>query len=61
MFQKVYKEVFDANGNIKPCGRMKCKELIMLASQIDKNTDFGNSETGFMNVENIKKLKEQLK
>ena len=58
---KLYQEVFDKDGNIKACGREKCKKLIdacnvFYQTKYNKELDFGNSNTGFMNVENIKKL-----
>jgi len=51
---KLYTEIFDKNGEIKPCGRDKCKKLIMLLSEAEPSIDFGNAETGFMNVDNIR-------
>lgn len=51
---KLYKEIFDSEGNVRAVGREKCKKLISLLSEANKDIDFGNEETGFMNVENIK-------
>ena len=52
-----YEKVFDKEGNIKPCGRVECMKLITLCYALDKSgTDYGNVDTGNMNVENIKKL-----
>lgn len=59
-FKDLYNEVFDAEGNIKSCGRAKTKELIEEAESIKAGVDFGNTETGFMNVDNIKKLYKEL-
>ena len=59
-FKEKYHEVFDDNGNIKPCGRLITKELISMCMSIEHNTDFGNDKTGFMNVENIKKLYDKM-
>ena len=59
-FKEKYHEVFDNNGNIKPCGRIITKELISICMSIEPNTDFGNDKTGFMNVENIKKLYDKM-
>lgn len=56
--EDVYGEVFDENGEVKLCGRYKCMELISLMNGLSGNRDdkyFGDIETGFMNIENIKK------
>lgn len=52
---KIYEEVFEENGDIKSCGREKCKELILEMTKVYSNVNFGNKETGFMHIENIKK------
>lgn len=54
MLLDLYKGVFDENGNIKVCGRDKCISLIKKLHEIDKSTDYGNVETGFMHIQNIK-------
>jgi len=59
-FKKLYNEVFDANGNIKPCGRRKCIELIELAKQIKPNNNYGNNVNGFLNIIVIKDLYNEL-
>ena len=59
-FFSAYAEVFDEKGNPKACGRRKCSELIELCYQIDDKSDFGNVQTGIMNVSNILSLKEKL-
>lgn len=59
-FKGLYNEVFDTDGNIKNCGRAKTKELIEEAESIKAGVDFGNPTTGFMNVDNIKKLYKEL-
>jgi hypothetical protein len=48
--------VFDEDGNIKVCGREACKALIRECEDRCPDIDFGDSETGMMNVENIKKM-----
>ena len=58
---KLYNDVFNENGEIKACGRDKCKKLIIACEtyykfHYNENVNFGNSDTGFMNVDNIKKL-----
>lgn len=51
-----YRRVFDNNGNIKPCGREACKDLISACEQLCPDIDFGDNKTGMMHVVNIKKL-----
>lgn len=46
--------IFDKDWNVLSCGRENCKELIMLLEEAYPDVDFGNAETGFMNIENIK-------
>lgn len=59
-FIEVFNEVFDNDLNVQKCGREKCKELILLARELDKTKDFGSIETGFMNIEELKNLKESI-
>jgi hypothetical protein len=51
-----YKKVFDEDGEIRLCGREACKDLIMACEEKYAQIDFGNTQTGMMNVENIKKV-----
>ena len=52
---KIYDEVFDYNGDIKPCGREKCKNLILAFEEISNTKGkFGDANTGMMNTEAIK-------
>lgn len=52
-----YNQVFDEKGEVKLCGRDKCKLLILECEKYDNlNLIYGNSETGMMNIDNIKKL-----
>ena len=53
--------MFDQNGNIKPCGRTITSKLIELAQVLKPGIDFGNKNTGVMNVVNIKALFSELK
>lgn len=55
--EKLYNLVFDENNNIKPCGRQITIRLIEELSKLYPNEDFGNSKTGFMNIENVLKYK----
>ena len=50
----LYERVFDEDGNIKPCGRKKCIDLIMALEQAT-NIPCGDKNTGYMSVENIKR------
>lgn len=58
-FLLIYKTVFDTDGNVKLCGRQRCKNLIHYANSI-KQGDYGNEDTGFMNVPNIIMLHKEL-
>lgn len=51
---KLYDKVFDADGNVKLCGRQACAKLIQ-ALQPYSSENLGDATTGIMNVENIKK------
>ena len=65
-FLELFKAVFDENGNIKPCGREVCAELIRLAEQVSKVSanlpnyygvsDPDDSNFGYMKVSRIKTL-----
>lgn len=61
-FIKEYNKVFDENGNVRPCGRKHCENLINLAYLIDKKNArlYGNPRTGFMNIENIQQLYKEI-
>ncbi len=52
-----YEDVFTPNGEIKPCGREKCIELINVCSMLDPSTDYGNEKSGFLNKLNVFKLR----
>lgn len=54
---ETYEEVFTPKGEIKPCGRERCIELIKVCSMIDPNTDYGSEQTGFLNKRNVLKLR----
>ena len=57
MLPVVYSEVFDEQGNVKACGREKCLELIEICSELDPFNYYGDSKLGFLNEENIFKLR----
>lgn len=54
-FKTVYGLVFDADGNIKTCGRERCKDLIVASEKVEQGF-YGDKETGIMNAVAIKKL-----
>lgn len=54
--EEKYKKVFDNSGNVKNCGRDVCKELIVACMERWPGIDFGDVESGMMNVENIQKM-----
>ena len=60
-FLEQYKVVFDENNAVRLCGRANCKKLISIANEIDPFEDYGNIETGFMNVENLIALSKKIK
>lgn len=51
-----YAEVFDAEGNIKACGRACCKELIEACNKVEPEVSHGDLDTGIMDVEAIKRV-----
>ncbi len=57
MLPAVYDEVFDENSNVRACGREKCLELIEICSELDPFNYYGDRKRGFMNEENIFKLR----
>ena len=59
-FLQQYNKVFDANGQVKACGRQECMNLINMCKMEEPYEDFGNPLTGMMNVENIKKFREKV-
>ena len=59
-FMVLYDDVFDEDGEIKQVGRERTKRLIEACEQFSSNTNFGSKITGFMNVTNIKALRNKL-
>lgn len=59
-FLKLYDDVFDEEGKVKAVGREHTKALIKACEQYSQEIDFGNKSTGFMNVDNIKLLRNKL-
>ena len=52
-----YNAVFNSDGTIKCCGREACKELIRACeSASEEKINFGNADTGMMNVKNIQEF-----
>jgi hypothetical protein len=52
--KELYNRVFTEKGDVKLCGRDACKALIKCISFLS-NVYVGNADTGFMNVDAIKK------
>lgn len=52
--KEYYNAVFDENGDIKLCGRDACKKLIVEMKGYT-SVDVGDEDSGFMNVDNMKK------
>lgn len=55
MFDELYNKVFDSDGSVRLCGRETCKKLIEACSNAYPNVNFGDLESGCMNIDNIKK------
>lgn len=60
-FLQAYDAVFDDIGCIKPCGREMTQRLIRAALSIEPYGNFGDLRTGYMNVEEIKKIRSTIK
>jgi hypothetical protein len=58
--KELYDIVFDENGDVTLCGREACQLLILACEELRPGVDYGNAQTGFMNIENIQKLKREL-
>ena len=59
-FMVLYNDVFDEDDEVKQVGRERTKRLIEACEQFSSNTNFGSKITGFMNVTNIKALRNKL-
>ena len=59
-FNTVYVSVFDSEGKVKACGRDKCKALMEISNKIEPDTVFGDKNTGYLNVANVKALYDKL-
>lgn len=64
-FNRLYDEVFDANDNVKACGRVKCIQLINVANKVKSiwmiHEDMGNETTGYINVNQIRTIRNLIK
>ena len=49
-------KVLDHEGNPKACGREECRKAIRLAGELFPGKDYGDEETGYMNVSNLFEL-----
>lgn len=54
--KEAYEKVFDAQGNVRACGRKACVELIEECEREQPYTYFGDTKTGRMNIEAIKEV-----
>lgn len=54
--EMAYNKVFDAQGNVRACGREACIALIEECEKIESYTYFGDVKTGRMDIEAIKRL-----
>ncbi|MBR2290514.1 MAG: hypothetical protein IJ867_08105 [Clostridia bacterium] len=67
-FLELFDQVFDSEGNVKPCGRATCIELMKLCMEIHPNLipdyygdmDPSSSKQGFMDVQHIKALRDMI-
>lgn len=57
--RSLYNECLNGNA-VKNCSRDKCIDLIMAMEELYPKVNFGNSSTGFMNVDNIIKYQKLL-
>lgn len=52
---EAYNKVFNEHGEVRPCGRQVCIDLINACEKFGPDCIcFGNNETGQMNIESIK-------
>ena len=51
--EELFSDVFDENGFVKACGRGACRALILRMEACFPGVDFGNPETGCMDVAKI--------
>lgn len=62
-FLSCYSEVFNEDGSQKACGREKCIKLIEVAEKLcpeEPAGKFGSTNTGMMNIVNLKNLKNSI-
>ncbi len=59
-FVEQFDKVFDKDGNVKACGRDNCKKLISMANAISNEANYGDIQTGMMNVVSMKSLRDSL-
>lgn len=59
-FMVLYNDVFDEDDEIKQVGRERTKRLIEACEQFSSDINFGSKINGFMNVTNIKALRNKL-
>lgn len=53
-FKQAYEAVFDADNNVKLCGREACKTLIALCDKYEPNVSHGNIANGVLDIEAVR-------
>lgn len=51
--KELFGVVYNDDGSVKPCGREACKALILRFEELFGGGDFGNAETGQMNIQKM--------
>lgn len=51
--EDLFARVFTSDYEVKPVGRDACRDLIMVLSELEPGTDFGDIQTGFMQLTNV--------
>ena len=59
-FMERYSAVFDSNDKIMACGRQKCIDLLLTLKEMYPNEDYGNLANGFLDIEKIQELRNQI-
>ena len=52
--------VFNPDYTVKNCGREACRTLILELQKLDPTLNFGNEETGILNVDVIRSFLQKL-
>ena len=60
MDRGIIDKVLTEDLEVKSCGREACKDLIAYLSSLYPDTYFGDIKTGFLNMDNVKKVVQDL-